>query len=102
MPVDADARSWSWTVVERFALGERGVVVIGEHAGSSPLLSQSCVIRDDSGSVDAMVGGLERFQHRKEGKFSHHSWGLLLAEVGLDDVRVGAVVTPTELNASSA
>jgi len=100
MPVDADARSWSWTVADRFALGERGVVVTGEHVGRSPVLGQSCVIRDDSGTVHAIVGGLERFQHRKNSKFTHHSWGLLLVEVGVDDLRVGAVVTPTEVEAS--
>ena len=57
---------------------------------------------DASGTVQAIVGGLERFQHRKEYKFTHHSWGLLLADVGLDDVRVGAVVTPTGVEASGA
>jgi translation elongation factor EF-Tu-like GTPase len=92
--VDPDARSWTWTVTSTFVLRERGVVAIGEHAGSSPLLGQSCVIRDDSGTVHAAVGGLERFQHREDAEFTHHSWGLLLADVGLDDVRVGAVVTP--------
>jgi hypothetical protein len=101
MPVDADARSWSWTVADRSVVGERGVLVVGEHSGALPIVGRRCVIRDPSGTVDAVVAGLERFHHREGGKFSHHSWGLLLARVGLDDVRIGAVVTPTEVEASS-
>ena len=89
---DAEGPSWTWTVVQRWEAPGRGVSVIGEHAGAAPALGQSCVIRDDIGVVDAVVVGLERHHYRKHGKFSHHSWGLMLGGVTPDDVRVGAVV----------
>jgi translation elongation factor EF-Tu-like GTPase len=90
--MDTESPSWRWTVVERSEVPGRGVSVIGEHAGAAPVVGQACVIRDSAGSVDAVVAGLERFHHREDGKFSHHSWGLLLREVAPDAVRTGAVV----------
>jgi hypothetical protein len=89
---DAEGESWTWTVVERWEKPRRGVTVIGEHSGASPAIGKACVVRDGVGNAPAVVAGLERFHHRKDGKFTHHSWGLLLGEVALDDVRVGAIV----------
>ena len=82
--------------MDRFTIVGRGVVVVGERIGGFPEVGQPVVIRDGDHTVMGIVGGLERFQHRGDDKFSGHSWGLLLEDVTPDDVRIGSVVSGVE------
>jgi hypothetical protein len=93
--VNDGSDDWTWTVLDRFTLTGRGVVVIGEHVGAWPTVGQSVLIHDRGNATAAVVGGLTRFQHRSDGKFTGHSWGLLLQDAVLDDVPVGAAIKPS-------
>ncbi len=98
----AASDAWTWTVVERFALTGRGVVVQGEHVGIRPTIGQLVVVRDGENTVTAAVGALICFRRRDDAKFAGDSWDLLLSDVTLSDVPIGCVVTPETSDPSSA